>query len=148
MALPVREHDAVSRGNVHTPELTVAPGKRTVVWIVDDVESVRKSIAAVLETANMAVCDYASAADFLSAFRPGAVGCLVVDQNMPEMTGIELLQHLQHSPGAPPSIMITAQGAAQLTEKARAAGALAVVEKPVDADELIGLIEKVMLNSV
>ena len=124
----------------------MAPGKRTVVWIVDDVESVRKSIAAVLETANMAVCDYASAADFLAAFRPGAVGCLIVDQNMPDMTGIELLQHLQRSPGAPPSIMITAQGATQLRAKAQAAGALAVVEKPVDADDLIALIERVMLN--
>jgi len=124
----------------------MAAGKPTVVWIVDDVESVRKSIAAVLETANMAVCDYASAADFLAAFRPGTAGCLVVDQNMPEMTGIELLRHLQRGPGAPPSIMITAHGAAQLKEQAREAGALAVVEKPVDASDLIVLIETIMLN--
>lgn len=124
----------------------MSAGKRTIVWIVDDVESVRKSIAAVLETANMAVCDYASASAFLAAFKPGAIGCLVVDQNMPEMTGIELLQHLRRMAGAPPSIMITAHGARELKEKALAAGALAVVEKPVDADDLIALIEKVMLN--
>lgn len=125
----------------------MAAQKRTVVWIVDDVESVRKSIAAVLETANMAVCDYASAAEFLAAFKPGAIGCLVVDQNMPQMSGVELLQHLQRTPGAPPSIMITAHGATELKKKAHAAGARAVVEKPVDADDLIALIEKTMLNN-
>ncbi len=110
-------------------------------------ESVRKSIAAVLETANMAVCDYASAADFLAAFRPGAVGCLVVDHNMPEMTGIELLQHLQKTSNPPSSIVITAQhGNGKLQEKALAAGAMALIEKPVDPDELIALIERAMLK--
>ncbi len=123
-------------------------GKPIVVWIVDDIESVRKSIAAVLETANMAVCDYASAADFLAEFKPGAIGCLVVDHQMPDMTGLELLQHLQtqSGDGAPPAIVITGHGNDSLRQRLMAAGAVTMLNKPVDADELIDLIERVMLN--
>jgi FixJ family two-component response regulator len=120
--------------------------KRTVVWVVDDVESVRKSIAAVLETANMAVCDYASAADFLADFKPGAVGCLIVDHHMPDMTGLELLQHLQAESGAPPTIVISGQGDERLKQHVMSAGAITMLNKPVDADELIELIERVTLN--
>jgi FixJ family two-component response regulator len=124
-------------------------GKPIVVWIVDDIESVRKSIAAVLETANMAVCDYGSAADFLAEFKPGAIGCLVVDHQMPDMTGLELLQHLQAhtaSGGAPPAIVITGHGNESLRHRLMAAGAVTMLNKPVDADELIDLIERVMIN--
>jgi FixJ family two-component response regulator len=121
-------------------------GKPIVVWIVDDIESVRKSIAAVLETANMAVCDYASAADFLTEFKPGAIGCLVVDYQMPGMTGLELLQHLKANSGVPPTIVITGHGNDALKQRLVAAGATTMLDKPVDADELIQLIEKVMLN--
>lgn len=122
-------------------------GKGTVVWIVDDVESVRKSIAAVLETANMAVCDYPSAAEFLAEFKPGAIGCLIVDHHMPEMTGLELLQHLQARSGAPPTIVITGQGDEALKKRILDAGAMTMLNKPVDADELIQLIERAMLNA-
>ena len=123
-------------------------GKPIVVWIVDDIESVRKSIAAVLETANMAVCDYASATDFLAEFKPGSIGCLVVDHQMPDMTGLELLQHLQaqSAAGAPPAIVITGHGNESLRQRLMAAGAVTMLNKPVDADELIDLIERVMLN--
>jgi len=121
-------------------------GKRTVVWVVDDVESVRKSIAAVLETANMAVCDYASAADFLAEFKPGAVGCLIVDHHMPDMTGLELLRHLQAQSGAPPTIVISGHADERLRAHVMSAGAVTMLNKPVDADELIELIERVTLN--
>jgi two-component system CheB/CheR fusion protein len=110
------------------------------------VESVRKSIAAVLETANMAVCDYASASEFLADFKPGAIGCLIVDHHMPGMTGLELLQHLQAHTTAPPTIVITGHGDDGLRGRLLAAGAVTMLDKPVDADELIHLIERVMPN--
>ncbi len=48
---------------------------RLVVWIVDDAESVRKSLAAVLSTASILVRDYGSAGEFLADFSPGEPGC-------------------------------------------------------------------------
>ena len=77
-----------------------APGRichgqrsRLVVWIVDDAISVRKSIAAVLET-TVVVRDFGSAREFLADFAPGP-GCLILDHHMPDMTGLELLHHLR-----------------------------------------------------
>ena len=119
---------------------------RTLVWLVDDVESVRKSIAAVLETANMRVQDYSSAAEFLADFKPGTAGCLIVDHHMPGMTGLELLVHLRAGPGAPPIIVISAHGNQALRNRILKAGAVAMLDKPVDADELIAVVEQALVN--
>lgn len=116
------------------------------VWIVDDSESVRKSVAAVLETANMEVRDYASAAAFLADFKPGSTGCLVLDHHMPDMTGLQLLQRLQADGEAPPTIIITGQGDEALKQRALAAGAIAYINKPLDAGDLIELVERAILN--
>ena len=120
---------------------------RTLVWLVDDVESVRKSIAAVLETANMRVRDYSSARDFLADFKPGIEGCLIVDHQMPGMTGLELLTHLNAGCGAPPTIVISAHGDKALRKRIMAAGAVAMLDKPVDAGELIALVERALVNA-
>ena len=112
-----------------------------VVWLVDDVASVRKSIRAVLETSDFTVRDFSSAREFLADFRPGSTGCLVVDQHMPDMSGIELLQNLNARGIAPPAIVITGQGNSALRAKAMHAGAAAMLDKPVDGIELIELIE-------
>jgi FixJ family two-component response regulator len=125
--------------------LTIGAGKRPVVWVVDDVESVRKSLAAVLETATMAVRDFASADDFLAAFRPGAAACLILDHHMPDMTGLELLQQLHAGTGALPTIVVSGHGDDKLREHVMSAGAVSI-NKPVDVDELIGLIERVTLK--
>ena len=122
-------------------------GNRTLVWLVDDVESVRKSIAAVLETADMRVRGYASAVDFLADFKPGTTGCLIVDHHMPGMTGLELLNHLKAGPAAPPTIVISAHGNQALRNRILAAGAVAMLDKPVDAGELIAVVERALVNA-
>ncbi len=117
-----------------------------VVWIVDDAESVRKSIAEVLFTADIIVRDYGSAAEFLADFEPCDTSCIIVDQHMPDMTGLELLTHLREKGIAVPVIVITGQGDASLQEKALKAGAVTMLHKPVDGEELITLIESVIVN--
>jgi two-component system, LuxR family, response regulator FixJ len=125
----------------------VPEGQKPVVWVVDDVESVRKSIAAVLETANLSARDYPSAAAFLQDYQPETRGCLVVDYNMPGMTGLELLQKLKADRIALPAIVITGHGSKALQERLLEAGALAMLEKPVDADELIAVIERALADT-
>ncbi|MGH6829092.1 MAG: response regulator transcription factor [Rhizomicrobium sp.] len=119
-------------------------GQPAVVWVVDDVESVRKSIAAALEAAGLAVRDYGSARAFLSDFESGTRGCLVLDYNMPEMSGLELMQKLVTEGSLPPTIVITGHGSKAIEERLRAAGALTVLDKPVDADELIAVIARTL----
>ncbi len=117
---------------------------RLVVWIVDDAIFVRKSISAVLETADILVHDYGSAGDFLADFAADRPSCLVVDHHMPDMTGLELLLHLRREGIAIPVIIITGAGDPVLKEKALKAGAVTLLQKPVDGDELITLIESVI----
>lgn len=117
---------------------------RLVVSIVDDTVSVRKSIGAVLETSDITVRDYGSARDFLADFASPAAGCLIVDHHMPDMTGLELLLHLRREGHTIPVIVITGKGDAALREKAIKAGAVNLLYKPVDGEELITLIESVL----
>jgi two-component system response regulator FixJ len=124
--------------------LDVSAEPQIVVWIVDDAESVRKSIAAVLETADIAVRDYGSAAEFLADFRTNMTGCLVVDHHMPDMTGLDLLIHLREQNIDMPVIVVTGQGDAVLKQRVEAAGAVTMLHKPVNGNELGALIKKVM----
>lgn len=117
---------------------------RFVVWIVDDSVPVRKSIAAVLDTADLVVRDYGSAKEFLADFVPTDIGCLVADHHMPDMTGLELLLHLRRAGITVPFILITGMGNPVLQQKALKAGAVTMLHKPMDADELITLIESMI----
>lgn len=129
-----------------------APGSalrddRVTVWLVDDTDSVRKSISAVLSTANIVVRDFDSAEAFLRVFTPDGGGCLVVDQQMPSMTGLQLLQYLQAAQIRIPAILITAAPSESLERHALAAGAIAMFKKPVDGEELIQSVERAGLAS-
>jgi two-component system, LuxR family, response regulator FixJ len=124
--------------------MTKAPG--LVVWIVDDAVSVRKSIGAVLETADFTVRDYGSAGEFLADFAPVEPSCLIVDHHMPDMTGLELLRQLRTDGITVPVIVITGKGDPVVKQKALEAGAVTMLHKPVDGDELIALIEEVIAS--
>ena len=128
-------------------EVPVSGNQDAPICVVDDVASVRDALAALLEAAELPVQVYASAADFLEN-APRQVGCLIVDHHMPDMTGLELLRQLKSLGIAPPSIVITGQGDLALEEKVIAAGAITMMHKPVDGDELVTLIERVITNGV
>ncbi len=122
------------------------PASRTA-WLVDDNKSVRKSMGAVLQASGLDVRLCASAAEFLETCDPRDAGCLIVDYDMPGMTGLELLQTLRARGCALPVVVITGRGDAVLEQRVGAAGGLRMLHKPVDSDELVGLIEKAMLNN-
>lgn len=117
------------------------------VWIVDDSRPVRESLVFLLETAGLQTRAYESAADFLKEFNSGSADFLIIDQNMPEMTGIEVLDHLSERQALPPTVMITGRFGSSVEKRAIEAGALAVLSKPVDSEQLISLIETRMLNA-
>lgn len=115
-------------------------------WIVDDSRSVRESIRALLESCGLIVMDYASGPEFLDHFDPSARGCLVADFHMPEMTGLELLEAVRARGSALPVIIITGKGDSLLAEQIARAGALKMLHKPVDGDELLALVEPLMAD--
>jgi len=121
------------------------PGRteRGTIYIVDDDESVRDSARALLEAYDHVVEDFASARDILTNYDQLVEGCMLLDLNMPEMGGIELLEFLRSRGDTIPVIVVTAQNDVGVLERARRAGAYAVLEKPVD-DTLINTISHVL----
>jgi two-component system response regulator FixJ len=117
--------------------------ERGKIYIVDDDDSVRDSARALLESYDHAVEDFASAGDILATFKELKDGCLVLDLNMPEMGGIELIELLRRRGDTIPVIVVTAENDSGMLDRARRAGAYAVLEKPVD-DTLITTIGTVL----
>ncbi len=117
----------------------------TMTWmvhVVDDDVAVRTALLFALEVKGFRVADYVDAADFLARGR-GQPGVLVCDVRMPGMNGIELTRLLTQEATAMPIILITGHANPALKAEAIAAGAVSVLEKPVDLAVLIAEIASV-----
>jgi FixJ family two-component response regulator len=82
--------------------------ERPLISIVDDDESFGHSMSRLLRALDYSVAVFPSAAQFLASAELAATACLVADIHMPEMTGIELYDHLVESGHAIPTILVTA----------------------------------------
>jgi two-component system response regulator FixJ len=111
------------------------------VGVVDDDEAVRDSLQFLLETAGFSVVTYNSAAQFLSDARPRNLACLVVDQHMPELTGLQLVTRLRRQGETLPIALITGSPSPDLVRRAGELGVVAVLEKPLDDEVLLEFIE-------
>ena len=109
-----------------------------VIHIVDDDESIRTAIARLLRAAGFETQGYASAEDFLSAERPDAPGCIILDVMLPGLSGLELQQKLSKSGNALPIVFLSGSG--ETPTAALNAGAVAFLDKPVDRDALIAAV--------
>jgi FixJ family two-component response regulator len=109
------------------------------VAIVDDDPGVLDSLQFLLEVAGHAVAVYASAAKFLAAdgVRPA---CLIVDQHMPGMTGLELTERLRNEGIDVPVMLITGSPSPAIIVRAAQLGIEKVLEKPPTEDELLGFV--------
>jgi FixJ family two-component response regulator len=124
-------------------EAFLAVAERETIFIVDDDENVRDSARALLESYDHVVEVFASAQAFLERYEQGRKGCVLLDVNMPDMGGLELLELLRDRGIRIPVIMVTAQNEATLRERAARAGAFAFFEKPV-TDSLIATIDQAL----
>lgn len=111
-------------------------GRRPVVAVVDDDEAVRDSLCFLLETAGFEVVTFASADQFLAAPSGGRT-CLLVDQNMPKLTGLELLRRLRERGCGLSVALMTGSPSPELTRRAQELGAAVVMEKPLHDDVLL-----------
>jgi CheY-like chemotaxis protein len=68
--------------------------------------------------------------------------CVVLDLQMPMMTGVELQEHLQRLADPPPVIIITAHDEPKTRERCLALGAVRYLRKPIEGDVLVGSIEE------
>jgi len=114
----------------------------SLVVVIDDHESVRDSLRALLESSGLRVKDYASAVAYLEDGGDG--DCVLVDVRMPQMTGLELQQELNKRSSPVPVIVITGHGDVPLAVKVMRAGAFDFLEKPFDDDVLLNSIQRAL----
>jgi FixJ family two-component response regulator len=114
---------------------------RARVAIVDDDAGVRRALSLLLDAWEFETSTYGSAAEFLESLRDGIPQCLIVDLQMPQMTGLELQRHLVSGGIEIPTIAITAHNEFGARERCQAAGAKVFLIKPIQEEILIAAIE-------
>ena len=117
---------------------------RPIVAVVDDDPDVLDSLRFLLETAGHVVETYASAARFLAEAEPARLACLVLDEHMPQVTGLDLLAQLRARGLATPTFLVTARPSLALARRAMELGVLDVFEKPLTQDDLLARIGAAM----
>lgn len=109
--------------------------------IVDDDDAVRDSMTALLEINGRNVLSYASAHEFLTNFN-GPAYCLVLDVEMPGMSGPELVRYLSERAKLPPTVMLTAHAEERMTQATLSYGVHAILPKPTSETVLLAMIDQ------
>jgi FixJ family two-component response regulator len=113
--------------------MTLSP---PIIVVVDDDAAVRSSLKFTLEIDGFAVRTYASAEELLKSGHLDDFQCLVVDQDMPRMTGLELVAVLRKQGLTVPALLVSGHMTPAVTRQASAAG-IPTVEKPFLGNGLI-----------
>jgi FixJ family two-component response regulator len=116
--------------------------RETRIAVLDDDASIRKAMIRLFATTTYQATAYSSAAEFLAALNTQAPGCLVVDFQMPDMSGLELKKQLNQVGIRIPMIIITAHDAPELRDMCEKAGASAFLVKPIRTAELLAAVER------
>ena len=114
------------------------------VHIIDDEAKVRDALTLLLSTAEIESRSYGSAEEYLSLHSLKEPACILLDNQLPGMTGMELLRHLVAATKKSTVIMITAYGDVPTAVLAMKAGAFHFVQKPFDAEALLATVEEAL----
>jgi FixJ family two-component response regulator len=109
----------------------------SIVAVIDDDNDVGDVLGGLLETMGYQVETYRSGMDFLSQAQFDRLACLVVDQNMPNMTGLQMIESLCERDINIPALLITGIHDAEVERKAAGLGVMTVLEKPMSHHELL-----------
>ena len=114
------------------------------IFIVDDDPSIRAALENLLSSIGRQVETYAAAQDFLRDFPRDAAGCLVLDVQMPGLSGLDLQSELSHAGIHLPIIFLTGHGDIPSSVRAMKAGAVEFLTKPVSDAELLAAIDQAL----
>lgn len=113
----------------------------SIVAVIDDDDEVRDVLRTLLETAGHSVETFKSGTQFLADGQLDRMACLVVDQRMPRMTGLELLLELERRGRPIPALLITGVHDPEVEAAANTIGAMTVLEKPMSPQKLLRFVE-------
>ena len=116
--------------------------KEALVYVVDDDSSAREGVARLIRSAGLLTKTFASGEEFLAAPRPKVPSCLVLDLNLPGISGLDLQHELAKSGSQLPIIFITGHGDIPMAVRAVRAGAANFLTKPFDDEDLLNTIRQ------
>jgi len=120
----------------------IADKSTQTVFLVDDDEFVRDSLAALLEAYDFKVEAFSCGRDFLAAHN--GEGCLLLDIHMPGLSGLDVLKKLRTDRQTTPVILITGRRDHMIEEQAKALGAVALLDKPVPHTALLAALRQAL----
>jgi DNA-binding NtrC family response regulator len=121
--------------------------KNPFVFVVDDDASIRESLKDLIESAGLNVQTFASAQEFLASPRSDAASCLVLDVQLPGLSGLDLQQELAKIDVQIPIIFITGHGDIPMTVRAMKAGAIEFLTKPFRDEDLLNAVDQAINRS-
>ena len=120
--------------------------EQPVVFVVDDDQDVRRSLTRLLRSAGHTVETFASAREFLNRAATAGHGCLVLDVQMPEVSGLDLQAGLAARGSQMPIIFLTGHADVPITVEAFKGGAVDFLTKPYRAQQLLGAIRAAIVK--
>ena len=124
--------------------MTRTRSKPFVVSIVDDDEAIRNALGNLFESVGLNVESFASAEQFMDFREANESSCLILDVQLPRMSGLELQRQLSGDANAVPIIFMTAHSDERVRERALQAGAVAIFQKPFNSEALLNAIHSVL----
>lgn len=121
--------------------------KRPCVAVVDDEPGVRKGLSRLLRTAEFEARCYGSAEEFLENWEREPPDCLIVDLQMPGVSGMEMQATLRRAGARMPVIVVTARDDSESQEQCLGLGAAAYLCKPSDCEALVEVVRAVLART-
>ena len=112
------------------------------IYLVDDDVSVRESVGSLIRSAGFRAKTFASAQECLAGLQAETPSCLVLDVQLPGLSGLDLQQQLAKADVQIPIIFLTGHGDIPTTVRAMKAGALEFLTKPCDGEDLLNAIRQ------
>jgi FixJ family two-component response regulator len=117
-----------------------------IVFVVDDDPLVRDSVADLLGSAGFAVQTFGSATEFIQTKRPELSACLILDIELPDLSGLDLQTELATSGIDVPIIFLTGHGDIPMSVRAMKAGAVEFLTKPFRSQQLIDAVKQALVR--
>jgi FixJ family two-component response regulator len=117
------------------------PNTRPIVAIVDDDNAVGNSIALLMRSVGLIAKAFSSGEEFLRSPELSRTGCLVVDFNMPKMSGLDLHNNLFRLGIEIPTVLITAYPSDDIRDRAFQAGVICYLPKPFNGSDLLNCVQ-------
>jgi FixJ family two-component response regulator len=116
-----------------------------IIYVLDDDHRVREALSSLLSSLGLRVEVFASAKEYLQFKKPDAPACLILDLELPGMSGLELQQEIAGEQ-APPIVFVTGHGDVPSSVRAMKAGAIEFLLKPFDNQELLRSVEDAIVQ--